>query len=153
MERFTFKKSLVAVDEVTGCWLWQGALDESGYGIKYFEAAGKTIKQPAHRFYWEVFNNQKLPEEAICLHRCDVRNCVNPEHLEIGTVADNVRDMVRKGRMYRAGSTRKLNEELVAQIRADLAAGATKSALSRKHGVTRRTLREIELREIWKHVA
>jgi len=150
MRKFRFDKArLLKIDETTGCWLWQGALDIDGYAVKRLTVDGRPILRRAHIWYYEMWHGE-VPPGMVVRHRCDVRRCVNPQHLQLGTVADNVRDTVTRGRMYRGGSTRKLTAEIAAQIRADLAAGASKVQLSRRHGVSRRTIREIELRQIWR---
>ncbi len=76
-----------------GCWLWTGIILESGYG--QFWGNGK--KHRAHRFSWELANGP-IPDDLIVCHSCDVRACVNPEHLWLGTTLDNQRDCVAKGR-------------------------------------------------------
>lgn len=77
------------------CWLWQGALvNESGYGC-FRGPNGRNVL--AHRFAWELTNGP-IPDGMFACHRCDVRQCVNPAHLFLGTQQDNIDDMMRKGR-------------------------------------------------------
>ena len=76
----------------SGCWLWTGPKSWTGYGDFYI---GKK-KIRAHRYSYEKFVGP-IGDLYVC-HRCDVRLCVNPEHLFTGTNQDNVDDMVRKGR-------------------------------------------------------
>ena len=78
----------------SGCWLWRGAPSKKGYGTF---ARTKHDRCLAHRYLWER-DNGSLPPGRILLHRCDVPNCVNPQHLRLGTRADNNRDMYAKGR-------------------------------------------------------
>ncbi len=76
------------------CWLWTGVIDKYGYGrIMEF---GKRIG--AHRAAWMVCNGV-IPSGMQVLHKCDVRHCVNPDHLFIGTHADNHKDKCKKGRV------------------------------------------------------
>lgn len=74
------------------CWLWRGCQDGGGYGC--LPALGEF---KAHRVAWRLFNGE-IPNGMKVLHKCDIPRCVNPDHLFLGTQADNVRDMVSKGR-------------------------------------------------------
>lgn len=73
----------------SGCWIWTGAKSSRGYG--YFQ----NIR--AHRFSYE-YHREKIPSGKIVMHKCDVPLCVNPEHLIVGTYADNSHDRDSKGR-------------------------------------------------------
>lgn len=72
----------------SGCWLWEGYV-RSGYG--------RLRQKSVHRLAWEDANGP-IPNGMSVLHRCDVRLCCNPDHLFVGTNADNNRDMSSKGR-------------------------------------------------------
>jgi len=76
-----------------GCHVWLGELDDIGYGI--FKINGKA--QKAHRVSW-MENKGVIPDGLKVLHRCDIRCCINADHLFLGTQADNVADMMAKGR-------------------------------------------------------
>lgn len=79
-----------------GCWLWQAAiLGRTGYGSYQF---GRKRKERAHRIAWQL-ENGPIPAGISVLHRCDVPACVNPDHLFLGTHADNMRDKTLKGRL------------------------------------------------------
>lgn len=95
------RKPIAAVFEkwfqqTNGCWDWQGGLDKDGYGA--FSYAGKTYK--AHRMALEL-QGIKIPKGHYVCHHCDNPSCVNPDHLYVGTPADNVRDMMQRNRHWR----------------------------------------------------
>jgi len=79
-----------------GCWLWTGTRIATGYSrINY-----KTWNHGGHRLMYQAYHGIKLETEQYVLHRCDVRNCVNPAHLWIGTAKDNNRDCAAKSRHF-----------------------------------------------------
>lgn len=92
---FGFYNSLVF--GLSDCWYWRGSLTDLGYGVY---GRSKT----AHRLSWEIHNG-KIPDGLHVLHRCDVRSCVNPRHLFLGTHQDNMKDMVAKGRTHKGHTT------------------------------------------------
>ncbi len=114
----------VSPEPNSGCWLWSGASMRSGYGV--FRAGslkdGTRRMESAHRFSCEMAHG-KIPEGMQALHKCDFKPCVNPDHLYIGTHADNMRDMaeriVRKSYDSRGESNAncKLNKNDIVAIR------------------------------------
>lgn len=80
----------------SGCWLWVGAANRDGYGLFCGSRKGKA-QHLAHRISWELFRGP-IPQGVEVCHRCDVRCCVNPDHLFLATHTDNMADMYRKGR-------------------------------------------------------
>ena len=82
------------------CWEWSGAVNNHGYGRIRLHDKGRDVSQLAHRASFEHFNG-KIPEGGHICHSCDNPRCVNPKHLFLGTAADNVADMIRKGRNCR----------------------------------------------------
>src|SRR5271157_775349 len=75
----------------TGCWLWTGALGRNGYGTTSFDG----LKLSAHRASL-MAHGREAPSDKVVLHKCDTKSCVNPDHLSIGTHADNAADSVSK---------------------------------------------------------
>lgn len=133
-----------------GCWMFLGQLSHIGYGrIKNY----KTGKQEAaHRVAYRAWKGY-IPPDLWVLHRCDMRACVNPDHLFLGNQTDNMRDCVRKGRKNNLKGERhggaKLTEEQVREIRKSSAAASTFAGL---FGVSEETIRSIRSRRIWRHI-
>lgn len=90
-----------------GCWLWTGYLTKKGYGELTFE--GKSWR--AHRLSYKAFKGP-IPDGFLVMHGCDVRCCVNPDHLGLGTAADNSEDMKRKGRTKRIVGEQNVHSKL-----------------------------------------
>lgn len=122
------QRFLRRVLKTESCWLWIGQIDNRGYGA--LGEKGKNLK--AHRVSWEIYRGE-IPRGLVICHDCpsgDNPRCVNPDHLFIGTQADNTKDMDRKGRR---GTTKgykynvdwsgekngnaKINQEIADQIR------------------------------------
>lgn len=78
----------------SSCWMWTKAKDRNGYGR--FWSGTQTIR--AHRAAWTLANGPISPDNICVCHRCDNPGCVNPEHLFLGSNADNTQDMITKGR-------------------------------------------------------
>jgi hypothetical protein len=83
---------------VEDCWLWTGSND-TRYGQIWFR--GKALK--ASRVAWELTRGPIPPGMQVC-HTCDNPPCVNPSHLWLGTMSDNIRDAVCKGRVKPSGA-------------------------------------------------
>lgn len=133
-----------------GCWLWIGSLRSNGYGRLHW--SGKTAL--AHRVSYEI-ENGAFSRELDVLHKCDNPQCVNPEHLFLGTDLDNNRDMMQKGRArYLHGEQlpqAKLSKEKVQEIRERYAAGGVyQYELAREYGVAKSSISYIINRINWK---
>jgi hypothetical protein len=144
-----FVERAVPVPE-SGCWLWSGNTTRHGYGV----LAGKYM----HRYAYRVAHGA-IPEGAHVLHKCDVPCCVNPDHIFLGSQADNNADKVAKGRA-KGGSMKgdahpmhKLTAEEVAEIRSEYASMEHKnqSALARKYGVSQGQIWSILNNRNWRH--
>lgn len=142
--RASLRERLAAgvVISASGCHEWQRSLQNKGYGKISFR--GKR-PQRAHRMAYALHHDLPIPFDGVVCHTCDNRKCVNPEHLFLGTIADNNRDMVRKGRQ----SAPKLTAAVVRAIRADT---RPHGSIAKDYGVTRLTIRLVKARERWAHV-
>jgi hypothetical protein len=145
-ERFWAK-----VSRTDGCWLWTGRLFGGGYGS--LRVDGRRLL--AHRVSWMLHFGEAPDDMCVC-HRCDVRHCINPEHLFLGTHQANTLDAVAKGR-FPKGETQgrsKLTESDVRDIRLRYESGVIGgNALAREYGLAQRTVWDVIQRKHWKHVA
>jgi len=138
------------VNKTPTCWLWTGAFYTTGYGV--MRVADRNVR--AHRVSWEL-EYGAIPPGQWVLHRCDVRACVRPDHLYLGTNADNVADMINKGRGRHGEQQRlaKLTEAQVRAMRSEYAAGGiSQPALAKRYAIGLSTVQDILRRRSWKHV-
>ncbi len=123
-----------------GCWLFRN--NAADYGSMRSDD-GKNVT--AHRFSYELHKGQ-IPRGMYVCHTCDVRGCVNPDHLYVGTHEDNVRDIVERKRhrsdrkMAAEASRRSLNPERAEALKADYSNGFTQAQLAKKYGVSQSTV-------------
>lgn len=145
----TLQERLMRKTVVTdACWLWTGCKSD-GHGqicVNY-----KMIG--THRVSWELFRGP-IPEGLCVLHKCDVRNCVNPDHLFLGTKRDNAVDCMNKGRHSRGerNGQARLTESDVLAIFAELKGGKSQNAIARERGVCQYTIYAIANGINWKHL-
>ena len=92
------------VQSDSGCWEWQRCKNPAGYG----RVGLRGHDWIAHRLMWFCWHESD-PGEAYVLHTCDNPACINPDHLFLGTQADNISDMCAKGRQHTAYSSETLN--------------------------------------------
>lgn len=85
------------VEKTETCWFWKGTHLSNGYAV--ISLGKRDVKMLAHRFSWALAYGP-IPEGLHVLHHCDTPGCVRPDHLFIGTHADNMADMARKGRAF-----------------------------------------------------
>lgn len=136
----------------TGCHLWEGYTQPNGYG--YVNVGGR--KMPAHRLSL-ILSGTNVPQGLDVCHRCDVRNCVNPEHLYVGTRKQNMADCTLRVRHNKpSGETHwsaKLSAKDVADIRQSNANGERQTAIARRFKVAPSTVSRICRREWRREVA
>jgi hypothetical protein len=92
IDRFMAKVEMIPE---AGCWLWTACVHSTGYGR--FGMGGNEVEY-SHRAAWRLLVGE-IPESMYVCHKCDIRICVNPYHLFIGTASDNMQDASRKGRI------------------------------------------------------
>lgn len=128
------------IDPATDCWNWSGYCLRSGYG----RVMVKGVRWFAHRLMWTT-ERGPIPDGHYVLHRCDNPPCVNPEHLFVGTPADNSADMKRKGRQRRGENhpRSKLTDAHVAALR------ALKGKLSSRRAGARFGISHVQVLNIW----
>jgi len=154
-----FQSKHIPVTE-TGCWLWTSSLSHNGYG--QFGSKGKCIR--AHRFSWEL-KNGPIPKGMCVCHKCDTRSCVNPDHLFIGTIKENIADKVRKNRQARGeslaiaqGNRLKVGERTNSvvltknQVIAIRNESGSHAKIAKKYGVSSSAIFNVISRKTWKHV-
>lgn len=139
----------------SGCWLWRGTIDSKGYG--QMRLIGRRHYR-CHRISYQFFVGA-IPPGKMILHSCDIKNCVNPEHLRPGTAKDNMQDALKRNRLKPARGERSgraiLTEDLVIWIRENSKPydkHLSRAALARKFGVSASTIRELILKNNWKHL-
>ncbi len=137
----------------SGCWLWSGALSCATHGYGVTSYPDRSRQALAHRLVFEHVKGP-IPIGMHVLHRCDNPPCCNPAHLFLGTPADNMRDMVKKGRQQR-GATHyrtKVTDVMVVEMREAYAAGESQSSIAVRLGVSVTSVCLICKAQRWAHV-
>lgn len=137
--------------EIGACWLWTAARFSNGYGA--FRVGARQRRAHVVSYEWHV---GPIPDGLLVLHRCDVRHCVRPEHLMVGTQRDNIRDMFAKGReSERRGSANNLavlTENRVREIISMAEGGAFQEDIARAFGISQAGVSKILRGRAWAHV-
>lgn len=140
------------VDKSGDCWVWVGAIISTGHPYGFFALNGTRVY--AHRFAYEMANGP-IPKGMVVCHKCDNPKCVRHDHLFLGTQADNVSDMMQKGRQPLGAdcSSSKLTEQMVSDMRREHATGLhTYVELGKKYSINDNTVRRIVNGKLWKHL-
>lgn len=148
LERFEEK---YLAEPMSGCWLWEAGGVKKGYGT--FHIGPRSYH--AHRVAWMLYRGPIVPDTLHVLHKCDNPACVNPDHLFLGTNADNMADMAKKGRrkgrlMGSDNPNAKLSAEDVAQIRALRSSGTSVRSLMKQFGMSDSHIYYIINQKAWK---
>ena len=135
------------------CWNWRGGPIE-GYGQIRLDYPGGLVR--SHRVAYELFISPILPGKLVC-HHCDNPRCVNPCHLFLGTIQDNMNDRNQKGRtahlLGELNGEAKLNASQVLEIRHKYAQGnITYRVLAQKYGLSFGHIGDIVKRKAWRHL-
>lgn len=133
---------MMNVEKTDTCWIWTKYIDPAGYGR--IRINGKAER--SHRLAYRLFVDPSATGPVHILHSCDNPRCVNPDHLRLGTPADNAFDRETRGR----GKTRKLTTDQVQFVRAS---EKTSLQLARELGVHRSTIERIRRGSKWKWLA
>lgn len=132
----------------SGCHEWTGSLKPNGYGQSSMIDKTGNSHRLSHRVAWEI-ENGPIPNGMFVCHTCDNRLCVNPDHLFLGTQADNIRDAARKGRMATGqhNGNGKLSDEDKRLIIAAIDSGMSQAKIGKMYGVSERTVGRL-----WNHI-
>lgn len=130
------------------CWLWTGGTNYPPRDYGHLKVEGQTVL--AHRFSYELHKGPVPDGMSVC-HSCDTPRCVNPDHLWVGTAADNSADMLAKGRhTIHAAKLTPAEVRTIRRLRAEK--GCTYEALGERFGVSGVAIRYAVTRKTWKDV-
>ena len=135
------KRLLAEVEVINACWLWKGALEKNGYAC--FSPMLGTRK--GHRIMWMLANGKMVPDGLQVAHKCENKNCINPEHLKLATNKENAAD---KQTIRRPPGWTTVETQL--RIQSDRAAGRELKKLAKDYGLHWRTIQEICKRDLAK---
>ncbi len=129
VERFLSK----VLKHVSGCWLWNAQIYPTGYGSFYLNKKNHL----AHRASWILFKGN-IPENLFVCHKCDVKRCVNPDHLFLGSQTENMRDMIDKGRAPK--QIKSLSDDEEKDVLNLYVSGVTQREIAKKYNIHQRTI-------------
>jgi hypothetical protein len=134
------------LDESTGCLIWQGFVDSGGYG--HTTINGKTMRAHVASY---IANYGEIASGLFVCHKCDVRNCINPQHLFLGTSKDNSLDMSSKNRSCYGSKTKfsKITEKQAAEIFLDK---RPQKLIALIYGISKSAVQSIKYGRSWVRV-
>lgn len=136
-----------------GCWEWNGAIGNHGYGWFHSNYSRRKWSALAHRVSWE-FHKGEIPDDLEVCHHCDNMICVNPNHLYLGTHQRNMQDASERNRFNDRSGIKNpraiLNPEKAFEIRWLDASGWTRKSLAAEYGVSIGTIDIVLSQKIWK---
>lgn len=122
------------------CWIWKGYIGNDGYGVSKYN-------RKAHRISYEIFKGE-IPEKIFVCHTCDIKSCVAPHHLFLGTTQDNIIDMYKKGK----GNFRLCHDSIM-RIRELYGKGdISQREIAEMFGVSRRTISHVTTGRSWSYI-
>ena len=146
-----FEEKYIPLTE-SGCWIWLASGLKQGYGR--INVNGKKVL--AHRLSYQLYKGA-VSSKICVLHKYDIPSCVNPDHLYLGTQADNMIDCAEKGRHSKVDGSKnpasKLTEKDIPVIRQRLKNGETQLTIAKDYGINRSKISSIKLGCTWGHVA
>ncbi len=148
------------------CWETTIAKDRDGYGKTHYKIVGQPGYKftGAHRFVSMITTGLTIPAGLVVMHKCDNPGCVNPDHLQVGTVQENNQDKLLKGRaraprgeqQARASisdsTARLIRSEAVVGWRVGYNNGSNITQVAKKYGVPKELVRRIARGELYRHV-
>lgn len=146
----------VSPEPNSGCWLWLGGANRDGYGHFKKEHGSRLNKKmmTAHRAAI-VLTRGDIPSSAYVLHKCDVRLCCNPEHLEIGNQHKNMNDAMVRSRLRpcigEKNGRAKISAAIVEEIRSTgVLTKQFRETIRSKWGISASQAYRIKRQECWK---
>jgi len=138
------------VERTDGCWLWRGHINQDGYGRLPVGEPTRSRMVMAHRLAL-FLEGREVPPGMVTRHKCNNPSCVRPDHLEIGTQAENVGDTVAAGRVPRGEQAHNavLTAEDVAEIRRST---ETHREIAERFGIAAGSVHAIRTGRRWGHV-
>lgn len=140
-------------DQNSGCWIWIAALDSDGYGVIY-ERIGRSaqIQTKAHIVSYRIHHGE-IPRKKYILHKCDIKNCVHPDHIYAGTHQQNMKDKAERS-LYRGENHVKsiFKNDDVRNIKALLKRGFSCAYIGRLYKVPAVTIVSIKIERTWRHI-